>query len=95
MDTHEDADTDCTGAMPARRADCGVPLVASSDGLGLMLGVVVHELVRSATSSCSINSRAVGPPGVPSASEKALDCFNSKSLEVNTTARFCRDTVWQ
>ncbi len=48
---------------PGLRVDCGVlALFANSDGLGLMLGVVVQELVRSATSSCSISSRAVGPP---------------------------------
>ena len=50
---------------PALLVDCGVPLFASSDGLGLILGVVVHELVRSATSSCSISSSAEGPPVAP------------------------------
>ena len=51
-------------------------MFASSDGLGLILGVVVHELVRSATSSCSISSSAEGPPVAPSS---AVIIFVEKS----------------
>ena len=86
---------------PALLVNCGVPLFASSDGLGLILGVVVHELVRSATSSCSISSSAEGPPVAPSSAVIIFFKFTLKYLShlkvisytSNCTSAFSKNNV--